>query len=143
MHYPASDLVIDPVLIRKYDVGGPRYASYPTADRFIEALGEADLQQCLARRDVGGISPALSLYVHLPFDHDRGQSAKYIKYLEKELALLAAPGGQPRDPRDALDQHAEFQQRRDGGAGAPGRTSSARRAVLDRRSIRATPSPGA
>jgi len=89
MHYPASDLVIDPVLIRKYDVGGPRYTSYPTADRFIEALGETDLQQCLARRDVGGISQPLSLYVHLPFGHDRGQSAKYIKYLEKELALLA------------------------------------------------------
>ena len=53
MHYPASDLVIDPVLIRKYDVGGPRYTSYPTADRFIEALGEADLQQWLARREVG------------------------------------------------------------------------------------------
>ena len=77
------------MLIRKYDVGGPRYTSYPTADRFIEALGEADLQQCLARRDVGGISQPLSLYVHLPFGHDRGQSAKYIKYLEKELALLA------------------------------------------------------
>ena len=89
MHYPASDLVIDPVLIRKYDVGGPRYTSYPTVDRFIEALGEADLQQWLARRDVGGISQPLSLYVHLPFCHDRGQSAKYIKYLEKELALLA------------------------------------------------------
>jgi oxygen-independent coproporphyrinogen-3 oxidase len=103
MHYPASDLVIDPVLIRKYDVGGPRYTSYPTADRFIEALGEADLQQWLARRDVGGISQPLSLYVHLPFcasicyycactkvvTRDRGQSAKYIKYLEKELALLA------------------------------------------------------
>ena len=29
MHYPASELVIDPVLIRKYDVSGPRYTSYP------------------------------------------------------------------------------------------------------------------
>ena len=103
MHYPASDLVIDPVLIRKYDVGGPRYTSYPTADRFIEAIGEPDLQQWLERRNVGGINQPLSLYVHLPFcqsicyycactkvaTRDRGQSAKYIQYLDKELALLA------------------------------------------------------
>ena len=49
MHYPASDLVIDPVLIRKYDVSGPRYTSYPTADRFVEAFGEAELRQWLAQ----------------------------------------------------------------------------------------------
>jgi oxygen-independent coproporphyrinogen-3 oxidase len=103
MPYPASDLVIDPVLIRKYDVGGPRYTSYPTADRFVEAIAETDLQQWLERRNVGGINQPLSLYVHLPFcesicyycgcnkvaTRDRGQSAKYINYLDKELALLA------------------------------------------------------
>ncbi|HEX6691621.1 MAG TPA: oxygen-independent coproporphyrinogen III oxidase [Burkholderiales bacterium] len=101
--HPVSDLVIDPVLIRKYDTSGPRYTSYPTADRFVEAFGEADLRQWLARRNVGGIGLPLSLYVHLPFcdtvcyycacnkiaTRDRGKSAKYIKYLEKELALVA------------------------------------------------------
>ncbi len=102
MHYPASELVIDPVLIRKYDVSGPRYTSYPTADRFVEAFGEAQFGQWLTRRNIGGISQPLSVYVHLPFcdtlcyycacnkvvTRDRSQSAKYIKYLEKELALL-------------------------------------------------------
>jgi len=102
MHYPSSDLVIDPVLIRKHDVGGPRYTSYPTADRFVEAFGEVELKQWLAKRNIGGISLPLSVYVHLPFcdtlcyycgcnkviTRDRGKSAKYIKYLEKELALL-------------------------------------------------------
>src|SRR6185295_4798319 len=67
MHYPASDLVIDPVLIRKYDVSGPRYTSYPTADRFVEAFGAAQLRQWLAKRNIGGISQPLSVYVHLPF----------------------------------------------------------------------------
>jgi oxygen-independent coproporphyrinogen-3 oxidase len=100
--YPSSELVIDPVLIRKYDVSGPRYTSYPTADRFVEAFGEADLRQWLARRNIGGISQPLSLYVHLPFcdtlcwycgcnkvvTRDRGRSANYIKSLQKELALL-------------------------------------------------------
>jgi oxygen-independent coproporphyrinogen III oxidase len=103
MYYPASDLVIDPVLIRKHDVSGPRYTSYPTADRFVEAFGEAQLRQWLAKRNIGGIGQPLSLYVHLPFcdtlchycacnkvvTRDRAKSANYIKYLEKELALLA------------------------------------------------------
>ena len=67
MHYPASELVIDPVLIRKYDVIGPRYTSYPTADRFVEAFGERELRQWLAKRNIGGVTQPLSLYVHLPF----------------------------------------------------------------------------
>ena len=103
MNYPASELVIDPVLIRKYDVSGPRYTSYPTADRFVEAFGETEFEQWLAKRNIGGISQPLSVYVHLPFcesicyycgcnkvvTRDHGRSAKYIKYLEKEVALLA------------------------------------------------------
>ncbi|HEY5899612.1 MAG TPA: oxygen-independent coproporphyrinogen III oxidase [Burkholderiales bacterium] len=102
MNYPASELVIDPVLIRKYDVAGPRYTSYPTADRFVEAFGDAELQQWLTKRNIGGIGKPLSVYVHLPFcenicyycacnkviTRDHGRSAKYIKYLEKELALI-------------------------------------------------------
>jgi len=53
--YPASELVIDPVLIRKYDLAGPRYTSYPTADRFIEAFGEAEYRSWLGKRNIGGI----------------------------------------------------------------------------------------
>ena len=103
MSYPSSELVIDPVLIRKHDVSGPRYTSYPTADRFVEAFGETELRQWLAKRNIGGISQPLSAYVHLPFcdtvcyycacnkvvTRDHSRSAKYIKYLQKELALLA------------------------------------------------------
>src|SRR6185503_17956269 len=91
MGYPASELVIDPVLIRSYDVSGPRYTSYPTADRFVEAFGEAQLRQWLSRRNIGGINQPLSVYVHLPFcesicyycgcnkvvTRDRSKSAKY------------------------------------------------------------------
>ncbi|HEU4644725.1 MAG TPA: oxygen-independent coproporphyrinogen III oxidase [Burkholderiales bacterium] len=110
MHYPASDLVIDPVLIRKYDVSGPRYTSYPTADRFVEAFGETELRQWLARRDLGGSGQPMSVYVHLPFcdtlchycacnkvvTRDHSKSAQYIKYLDKELALLAPSLDGPR-----------------------------------------------
>jgi oxygen-independent coproporphyrinogen-3 oxidase len=114
MHYPAPELVIDPALIRKYDASGPRYTSYPTADRFVEAFGEDSFRQWLARRNIGGIAQPLSVYVHLPFcsslcyycgcnkvvTRDRSKSAKYIKYLEAELALagglLGAPGARER-----------------------------------------------
>ena len=111
MHYPAADLVIDPVLIRQYDVSGPRYTSYPTADRFVEAFGETELRQWLAKRSIGGVGQPLSLYVHLPFcdtlcyycgcnkvvTRDHTKSSKYIKYLEKELALLDPALGNVRE----------------------------------------------
>jgi oxygen-independent coproporphyrinogen-3 oxidase len=114
MAYPASELVIDPVLIRKYDASGPRYTSYPTADRFVEAFGESSFREWLGRRNIGGIAQPLSVYVHVPFcntvcyycgcnkvvTRDHGRSAKYIKYLGMELervgSLLGAPGAPER-----------------------------------------------
>ena len=109
MVYPASELVIDPALIRKYDLSGPRYTSYPTADRFVEAFGEGCFRQWLDQRGLGGRSHPLSVYMHLPFcdtvcyycgcnkvvTRDHGRSAKYIKYLGRELALVAACLGAP------------------------------------------------
>ena len=103
MAHSISELVVDPALLRSHDVNGPRYTSYPTADRFVEAFGESDLRRWLGKRNVGGIRQPLSVYVHLPFcdtlcyycgcnkvvTRDHGRSAKYIKYLERELGLLA------------------------------------------------------
>jgi oxygen-independent coproporphyrinogen-3 oxidase len=102
MSYPSSELAIDPMLIRRYDMPGPRYTSYPTADRFVEAFGEGELRQWLAKRNTGGIRQPLAVYVHLPFcesicyycacnkvvTRDHGRSAKYIHYLKRELELL-------------------------------------------------------
>ncbi len=99
-----QELVFDPQVIRRFDVNGPRYTSYPTADRFVEAFGSDAYKMWLAKRTVGGISRPLSLYVHIPFCNticyycacnkiitkDHGRSAKYIKYLGKELAMQAA-----------------------------------------------------
>jgi oxygen-independent coproporphyrinogen-3 oxidase len=91
----------DPALIRKLDRNGPRYTSYPTADRFVEAFDAEAYKQCAGRRAVGALHRPLSLYVHLPFcdtlcyfcacnkiitkDHQR--SARYVDYLKRELAL--------------------------------------------------------
>jgi len=104
MAYAASTtgIAFDPDLIRKYDCFGPRYTSYPTADRFTEAFTGDQLVNALRNRPTGGAP--LSLYVHIPFCNticyycacnkivtkDHGRSAKYIRYLGKEAALLSA-----------------------------------------------------
>ncbi len=103
-------LVLNPELLQRYDVAGPRYTSYPTADRFVEAFGEADYLQALEqRRDgLGTKAYPLSLYVHVPFceslcyycacnkiitkHHERG--AEYLRYLEREVDLNIAHLGQ-------------------------------------------------
>ncbi len=111
-----QELIFDPQVIRRFDVNGPRYTSYPTADRFVEAFGPEAYRMWLGRRTVGGIGRPLSLYVHIPFCNticyycacnkiitkDHGRSAKYIKYLGKELAMQAAAleGG-----HDAIQLH--------------------------------------
>mgnify|MGYP001449151814 FL=1 len=62
-----KDLIFDPELIRKFDVNGPRYTSYPTADRFVEAFNSEALSDWLGKRTIGGIGKPLSLYFHIPF----------------------------------------------------------------------------
>ncbi|MCG2595524.1 oxygen-independent coproporphyrinogen III oxidase [Ramlibacter sp. XY19] len=94
---------ITPELLRRFDVPGPRYTSYPTADRFVEAFGAGDYERALAQR-AGEAARPLSLYVHIPFceslcyycacnkiitkHHER--AAPYLAYLAKEVALHAA-----------------------------------------------------
>jgi oxygen-independent coproporphyrinogen III oxidase len=88
-------------LLQKYDIAGPRYTSYPTADRFVEAFSEEAYKQALEMREIGRVSLPLSLYIHIPFceslcffcacnkivtkHHER--SAEYLKYLSREIDL--------------------------------------------------------
>lgn len=98
----ATPLLSD-ALLRDFDRPGPRYTSYPTADRFVEAFGAADTARALAQRagGVGGLAP-LSVYVHIPFcesvcyycacnkvitrHHERAD--EYLDALERELELV-------------------------------------------------------
>jgi oxygen-independent coproporphyrinogen III oxidase len=91
---------------------GPRYTSYPTADRFVEAFGAEQYRQALLQRASGagvgalrgsasGELKPLSMYVHVPFceqlchycacnkiitrHHERG--GEYLDWLEREMAL--------------------------------------------------------
>lgn len=90
-------------LLQKFDVAGPRYTSYPTADRFVEAFGDEEYKRTLAQRfnDEGARPQPLSLYVHIPFcdslcyycacnkviTKHHSRSAEYLRYLALELAL--------------------------------------------------------
>ena len=58
---------LDLNLIRRLDRNGPRYTSYPTADRFVEAFGPDNLRSWVQKRNIGGVKRGLSIYVHLPF----------------------------------------------------------------------------
>ena len=91
-------------LLRRFDIPGPRYTSYPTADRFVEAFTEQDYVQALEQRQVGSMALPLSLYVHIPFcesvcyycacnkvitrHHER--AAEYLRYLAREVELQIA-----------------------------------------------------
>jgi len=93
--------VVPTELLHRFDVAGPRYTSYPTADRFIEAFDADTYKTWLAKRSLVRTLQPLSLYVHLPFcgsicyycacnkvvTRDRGRSAKYVRHLEREIAM--------------------------------------------------------
>ncbi len=89
----------DQTLIRRYDVAGPRYTSYPTAVQFTEDYGEESYRRQLADSNRGG--RPLSLYVHLPFcdtvcfycacnkivTKNRARAAPYVQHLVREIEL--------------------------------------------------------
>lgn len=92
----------DPEVLRRFGFSGPRYTSYPTADRFVEAFDASAFAGWLSRRNIGGVTQPLSLYAHIPFceslcyycacnkiiTRDRAKAHKYVQYLIQELDLL-------------------------------------------------------
>jgi oxygen-independent coproporphyrinogen III oxidase len=106
----ADSVILSDAHLRKLDVPGPRYTSYPTADRFVEAFGSNEYRQALRQRAQGAVvggAPALSLYVHIPFceqvcyycacnkiitkHHSRGRD--YLELLRHEVELHRAELG--------------------------------------------------
>jgi len=105
-----AQAVLTEDLLRKFDTPGPRYTSYPTADRFNDKFGPADAVRALEAGRSAGSSAPLSLYVHIPFceslcyycacnkiitrHHER--AAEYLDALETELALMVESLGAGR-----------------------------------------------
>ncbi|MEO8004233.1 MAG: oxygen-independent coproporphyrinogen III oxidase [Betaproteobacteria bacterium] len=99
----SSELELDPDAIRRYDICGPAYTSYPGKDRFVEAFRESTYRHWLANRNVGAAARPLSLSVHIPdFANadgspawngrtlrDRSRAARHVGYLAREISLTA------------------------------------------------------
>lgn len=109
---PAAPAELTEGLLRQFDTPGPRYTSYPTADRFGSAFGPDDAAaalDALAAADPAMAQP-VSVYVHIPFceqlcyycacnkiitrHHER--AAEYLDHLEIELGLVGTRIGHGR-----------------------------------------------
>ena len=89
----------DPDLIRAYDVNGPRYTSYPTANLFSENLPDKALDAALAQLPEHA---PLSLYLHVPFcatvcyycacnkiiTNNRKHAITYLARLYREMEMI-------------------------------------------------------
>lgn len=96
-----SNLKVDLELVQKYNVPGPRYTSYPPATQFHDRVTWQQLEEQI----VASQRPDrdLSLYFHIPFcqtlcwycgcttviTSQHSQSAEYLKYLDREMSLIA------------------------------------------------------
>ncbi len=101
-------------LLHRFDHPGPRYTSYPTADRFVEAFDAAAFAARLAGRGDQASPPPLSVYVHVPFcdtvcfycacnkvvTRQHNRAGEYLEVLEKEADLVCEVMTGPRQ----LDQ---------------------------------------
>lgn len=91
-------------LIRRYDVSGPRYTSYPTVNQFGSDITEDDYRMWADESNGDPIPRALSLYIHIPFcdtvcyycacnkvvTKDHSKATAYLQRLNKEIATQGA-----------------------------------------------------
>ena len=91
-------------LVRKYDVTGPRYTSYPSALQFSEQVDSQAYREAAAASNEDMVPKPLSLYVHVPFcrvvcfycgcnkvitaNYSRAQA--YVARLKREITSQAA-----------------------------------------------------
>src|ERR1700728_4424091 len=96
-----SQLNVNLDLVKKYNVAGPRYTSYPPATKFTSAFTWPALAEKIAANNQ--TDRDLSIYFHIPFcetlcwfcgcttvitlNHDKGHD--YIDYLDREVAAMA------------------------------------------------------
>lgn len=98
MHAP---LTWDESLIKRFDLSGPRYTSYPTAPQFHDSFGLVDWLDASARSNQSQVP--LSIYCHIPFCEtvcyycgcnkiitaNKKRALPYLAALKNEIALQA------------------------------------------------------
>lgn len=99
-----SNVTFDLDLIKKYNLSGPRYTSYPTAVVFNDQYRESQHKQNLLAYFDDSMDKPLSLYFHIPFcdtlcffcacnkiaTKKREKADVYLDYLEQEIKMQAA-----------------------------------------------------
>jgi oxygen-independent coproporphyrinogen-3 oxidase len=97
--FPAVEF--DAAIIGKLSQSGPRYTSYPTADRFRPDFGYGQFLEAVAGLRMRRNRRPLSLYIHIPFcdticyycgcnkivTKDHGKAATYLGYLKQEIDM--------------------------------------------------------
>ena len=98
---PIQNVDFDAKLISKLSQSGPRYTSYPTADRFTDAFHYRDYLQAVNAVRSRGLRHPISLYIHIPFcdtvcyycacnkivTKNREKAATYLGYLKREITM--------------------------------------------------------
>ncbi|MCL4745201.1 MAG: oxygen-independent coproporphyrinogen III oxidase [Burkholderiaceae bacterium] len=101
-----DELVLDQDLIERFGGRGPRYTSYPTADRFAPDFDPAAYTQALLER-AGRDGDGLGLYLHVPFcrsicyycgcnkigTRHQAKSEQYVSALIREMELVTLVTG--------------------------------------------------
>ena len=97
-------LQFDEAMLRKYDVSGPRYTSYPTAPQFTPGFDEAAYRAAARASNEPPIPKPLSIYAHIPFCRtvcfycgcnkivtgNYARAEDYLSYLEREIRSQSA-----------------------------------------------------
>jgi len=100
----AHSLPLERELLRRYDVTGPRYTSYPTAAQFTDAFDARRYRERVAQSNEDPLPRPLSVYVHVPFCRtvcfycacnkvvtaNYRRAEHYLGHLEQELRLQGA-----------------------------------------------------
>ena len=110
-------------LLSRFDIPGPRYTSYPTADRFVEAFAANDYALALQQLQTTALlrRRPVSLYVHIPFcaqlcyycgcnkvitrHPERGD--EYLRYLALEAGLISGQINHGRSPAQGAPECAD------------------------------------
>jgi oxygen-independent coproporphyrinogen-3 oxidase len=101
MHNAFPAVEFDAAIIGKLSQSGPRYTSYPTADRFHNDFGYGQLLEAVAGLRMRRSRRPLSLYIHIPFcdticyycgcnkivTKDHSKAATYLGYLKQEIDM--------------------------------------------------------
>jgi oxygen-independent coproporphyrinogen-3 oxidase len=101
MNTPFPPVEFDAAIITKLSQSGPRYTSYPTADRFQGDFGYGQFLEAVAGLRMRRSRRPLSLYIHIPFcdtvcyycgcnkivTKDHSKAAVYLGYLKQEIDM--------------------------------------------------------